>query len=219
MKPESIDLLRKNARHMGIHLGGKDLDQFDRYSALLRKWSRKISLTAIRDEKGIVIKLILDSLFLHHRLQDSWFVMDIGSGQGCPGIPLKIIRPSLRVLLLESRSKKVSFLRTAIRELGLKDCQALQQRAEDTWFQHALKGQLDAVMARAVAEVSFMVRIGMPYLKPSGRLFLMKGSRVEEELERAHQIIKDMGAKLESMEDLCIPETDWTRKLVTIAWS
>jgi 16S rRNA (guanine527-N7)-methyltransferase len=219
MKPAHLSLLRESARHMGIHLGEKELDQFDRYTALMRKWSRKISLTSIREEREIVIRLILDSLLLHDRVQDSWFVMDIGSGQGCPGIPLKIVRPSLRIILLESRGKKVSFLKTAIRELALKDCQAIQQRAEDRRFQRALKGQLDAVMARAVAETSRMVRIGMPYLKPSGSLFLMKGSRIEQELERAHPVMEKMGAKIESIEELSIPQTDWTSKLITIAWS
>ena len=218
MKPESLALLVEGSHKMGVKLGKTELDQFDKFIALLQKWTRKISLTAIREEKDIVIKHILDSLLLHDRIKDSWFVLDIGSGNGCPGIPLKIARPSIRLLMVESRGRKVSFLRTAIRELGLADSQAIQQRAEDPVFQSGLKGQLDIVTARAVAKTSKLVQAGMPYLKPTGKILLMKGSKVEEELEIAKPVIEKLKAKVESIEDLKIPETEWTRKIVTIGW-
>jgi 16S rRNA (guanine527-N7)-methyltransferase len=217
VKRESLDLLRQSSRKMGVELGEKELDQFEGFAAILKKWSRKISLTSIKDEREIVIRHFLDSLLLYKYIQESWFVMDIGSGNGCPGIPIKIVRPSIRMLLVESRGRKVSFLRTVIRELGLKDCQAIQQRAEEAMFQRGLRGQLDAVIARAVAKTPRLVKTATPYLKPKGRLILMKGSGVDEELETAKPVIEKMGARLQSIRQLKIPETDWTRKIVMIS--
>lgn len=204
---------------MGVKLGDRELEHFDRYLALLKKWSRKISLTSVKDERDMVIKLILDSLLIYKNIRDSWFVMDIGSGQGCPGIPLKVAHPSIRLLMLESRGKKVNFLKTVIRELGLKDCQAIQQRAEDPLYRDALRGRLDAVVARAVADTARMVSIAMPYVKPAGSLILMKGSRAKEELDLAKPIMEKTRVRLESSRELSIPGTDWTRNVVTIKWA
>ncbi len=220
MKPESLGLLKDVSLKMGVELDEKQIAQLVLFIKLLQKWSRKINLTAIREEKDIVVKLILDSFLLHGSVQDSWFVLDVGSGNGCPGIPLKIVRPSIRLLLLESRGKKATFLRTAIREIGLADCQAIQQRAEDPMFRGVLRGQLDAVTARAVGKTSGLVKTAMPYLRrPSGRLLLMKGSGVEDELEKAGPAIRKAGARVLSVEEKTIPGTDWKTRLVTIAWS
>jgi len=210
------ELLRRGARALGLELGPAELSRYDQYLALIKKWSGKMSLTALKADREIVLKHFLDSLAVHPLLQDGWFVVDLGAGVGCPGIPLKIARPSLRLLLLEARAKKVSFLNQVIRTLELPDARAIQQRAEDSLFQQGLKHQVDVVLARAVGELDWLVRLAAPYLRPGGRLVAMKGPKPEEEIGAAGSSLAQLGGRVEKVQPYSLPELKESRTLVVV---
>src|SRR4030042_3167940 len=131
METENKDLLVEGAKIFGIYLGGKTIEAFELYLKELLKWNQKINLTAIRAGKGIVLKHFLDSLSVYPYLPEHSFILDIGSGAGFPGIPLKIIQPSFEITLIDSVRKTVDFQRHIIRMLGLKGTEAIHGRAED----------------------------------------------------------------------------------------
>jgi 16S rRNA (guanine527-N7)-methyltransferase len=209
-------LLLAGARSFGLELGPAEFNRFDQYLALIQKWAGKVSLTALRGDREIVLKHFLDSLAVHPLLSDQLFVMDLGAGVGCPGIPLKIVRPSLRLLLLESKSKKVSFLNQAIRTLELADTSAIQQRAESTLFQEGLKGQVDVVLARAVGKLDWLIRLSAPYLKRDGRLIAMKGPDPEPEIREAGPILEALRGRVLEVRRYELPETGGSRSLVVV---
>jgi len=213
------ELLRSGARGFGLELGPAELARFDQYLALIQKWSGKMSLTALRSDREIVLKHFLDSLAVHPLLSDRLFVMDLGAGVGCPGIPLKLARPTLKLLLLEAKAKKVSFLNQVIRTLELEDARAIQQRAEDSLFQRGLKHQVDVVLARAVGELDWLVRLAAPYLRPGGRLIAMKGPRPQPEIEQAGATMKKVGCRVQAVRPYPLPVLNEARSLVVVEFS
>lgn len=153
---------------------------FDRYLQLLLKWTKTYNLTAITDPAEIKIKHFEDSLAPLPFLPNPCRLLDIGTGAGFPGIPLKIKRPDLEVVLLDSRRKKIAFCEAVIRELGLKGVQAVQCRAEDKKNQQKL-GRFDVVISRATFSIADFLKIVRPYLKEGGRAIAMKSRDWSEE--------------------------------------
>ena len=213
--PEA-EILREGTRPFGLELSAEQTGRFDQYLALIKKWSSKMSLTALQGDREIVRKHFLDSLAVHPLLEDGFFVMDLGAGVGCPGIPLKIVRPSLKLLLLEAKAKKVSFLNQVIRTLELKDARAIQQRAEDSLFRQGLQHQVDVVLARAVGELDWLVRLAAPYLRPGGRLVAMKGPQPEAEIEQARPSLAKFRGRVEKIQPYSLPELKESRTLVVV---
>jgi len=181
MKEESRRILKEGAIEVGAPLTERQIDSFALFLQELSRWNKRLNLTSLDDELEIVVKHFLDSLTPLVHIGMGGFILDIGSGAGLPGIPMKITRPDLRLLLLESRSRKVAFLNNVIRLLKLKNTRAIQQRAESEVFQNIMGGHLDAVIARAFGETEKVLSLGAPYLKEGGKLIVMKGPRWSEE--------------------------------------
>jgi len=181
MKEESRCILKEGAVEVGAALSETQVDEFGIYLKELMRWNKKLNLTSLKDEAEIVVKHFLDSLTPLAHIGMGSFLMDIGSGAGFPGIPMKITRQDLRLLFLDSRGKRVTFLNNMIRRLKLKNARALQQRAESEAFRNVMGGHLDVVVARAFGKTEEILDIGVPYLKPGGRLIVMKGPRWKEQ--------------------------------------
>ena len=181
MERENRDLLLKGALHFGIQLEEKMVEAFDLYLRELLKWNQKINLTAIRTEKGIVLKHFLDSLSVFPYLPRISSLLDIGSGAGFPGIPLKIILPSLEVTLIDSVQKKVDFQRHIIRTLGLQGMAAIHGRIQDQEILQRLGNKFDAAIARAFTDLKTSLLLTFPFLKKNGVVLTMKGKSIEEE--------------------------------------
>ncbi|MBM4307525.1 MAG: 16S rRNA (guanine(527)-N(7))-methyltransferase RsmG [Deltaproteobacteria bacterium] len=179
MERENRELLVKGASHFGIRLEEKMVEAFDLYLRELLKWNEKINLTALRTEKGIVLKHFLDSLSVFPHLSKISSLLDIGSGAGFPGIPLKMVCPYLDVTLIDSVRKKVDFQKHIIRTLGLKGITASHGRAQDTQVLEALRGRFDGVIARAFSNLDTLLLLGSPFLKKGGTLLAMKGEEME----------------------------------------
>jgi 16S rRNA (guanine527-N7)-methyltransferase len=179
MEIESRSLLVEGAKTLGIDLSEKTIEAFDLYLRELLKWNAKMNLTAVRTEKGIVLNHFLDSLSVLPHLPEISTLLDIGSGAGFPGIPLKMARLSLRVTLIDSVRKKIDFQSHIIRTLGLKGIQAIHGRIQDREILQNLGGQFDGVIARAFSDLDSLLRLSSPFLKKGGTLLAMKGREIE----------------------------------------
>jgi 16S rRNA (guanine527-N7)-methyltransferase len=183
MEEKNKDLLIEGAKAFGIHLDEKAIEAFDLYLKELLKWNQKMNLTAIRSEKGIVLKHFLDSLSVHPYLPEYSSILDIGSGAGYPGIPLKITRPNLEMTLIDSVRKKVDFQRHIIRMLGLKGMEAIHGRVQDKGILQGLGGRFNITLSRAFSDLRTLLILSFPFLKEKGWVIAMKGKVEKDEIQ------------------------------------
>ena len=186
--------------HQGHSLSDKQLSQMERYQQLVL--SAPMNLTAITNDEDFAIKHFIDSLTLLpwvDKLESRARCIDIGTGAGFPGVPLKIARPGLDITLLDSLLKRILFLRSALEELGFTDVECIHARAED-WA----KQKYDLAIARAVARLSKLVRYALPLVKPGGLFLAMKGPEVCGEIEEAKPVLDKLGGMVEAVETVDI---------------
>jgi len=182
MEIPNKSLFVEGAKAFGIDLDKKRIEAFDLYLKELLKWNRKINLTAIRSEKGILLKHFLDSFSAYPYLPEGSFILDIGSGAGFPGIPLKIAQPTIELTLIDSVRKKVDFQRHVIRVLGLRGAEAIHGRVQDRGILQDLGGRFDIVLSRAFSDLQTLLALSLPFLKPHGTVIAMKGEVEDEEM-------------------------------------
>jgi len=182
METENKKILIEGAASFEIYLAEKDIEGFDLYLQELLKWNRKINLTAIRTEKGVILKHFLDSLSVYPYLPHASTLLDIGSGAGFPGIPLKMVKPSLEITLIDSVRKKVDFQRHIIRELGLKGIEAIHGRFQDRTNLKGLEGRFGIIVSRAFSDLRNLLILSFPFLKKGGWVIAMKGGGGDKEI-------------------------------------
>ena len=199
-------LLEEGAQELGVKLGKEECDLFLAYLGELAEWSRRINLTAIKKETDIVCRHFLDSLSADRFLEDGKRLLDIGSGAGFPGIPLKIVRPSLEVVLIDGVGKKVAFMKNVIRRLGLSGIEAVHGRIEEKGLIERYGGTFDVVLSRAFAELGDYLTLAAPYVKAGGWVIAVKGPRGDRELEAAQSARHNL--TLKGVEEVPIPFTE-----------
>ena len=187
-------------------LSERQLEQLEKYAALLLEWNEKINLTAITDEEGIAAKHFLDCLaFLRHaQIKEGARVADVGTGAGFPGIVLKIARPDIDLVLIDSLQKRLNFLSEVCRELGIK-ATLVHARAEDAGHDKALRESFDFVTARAVANLAVLSEYCLPLVKIGGVFAPMKTAEAESELSAAEKAIAILGGEVREVEHYEIP--------------
>lgn len=168
------------------------MDKFVKYQEMLIETNKKFNLTSIDDPKEIKIKHFEDSLTIKNYINKGMKVLDIGSGAGFPGIPLRIEK-DFNLTLIDSVNKKVNFMNEVIEELGLDNTRAIHVRAEDFAKDH--REEFDLVISRAVANLSTLLEYGLPFLKVGGIFIAMKGPKAEEEIEEAQNALKILGGE------------------------
>lgn len=212
-----MDILSNGVHRLGIELIDAQLKQFERYMELLLEWNEKINLTAITEKNEILVKHFLDSVTLLQsgKLPEGASVIDIGAGAGFPSIPVKIARPDLKVIMLDSLNKRIDFLKLVTNELELTDIKAIHARAEDG-ARTDLRESFDLATARAVADLSVLAEYALPFVKVGGYFVAMKGSAPEEEINGAKPAIKVLGGQIEEVKDIPIPEGCLNHSLVII---
>ena len=210
------DTLKILAEGFSIHLTDKNLADFDAYTRLLLCWNEKINLTAITDPDEIVCKHYLDSLILLDAASfpDGARVIDIGSGAGFPGIPLKIARPNIDLTLLDSQKKRLNFLEELSRHLKQENS-TLHGRAEDLAHNPKVRESFDIAAARAVANLPYLCELVLAYLKVGGVFLAMKGPDAESEAKDAAAAAAKMGAEIADIREYDIPGAGH-RKIITI---
>lgn len=190
------NFIKGEAKKNNINLSENQIKLFYLYMNNLIEWNEKINLTAIKEEKDIVVKHFIDSIVIKDEIVGSK-MLDLGSGAGFPGIPLKIINNKLEVTLLDAVNKKVNFMNDTIEKLSLKDIIAIHSRAEDLAHDEKYREKYDIVVSRAVSNMTTLVEYMVPFLKKGGKCICLKGPDVDKELEEAKNAIRLLGGKIE----------------------
>lgn len=195
----------------------EQLAQFTRYYELLVETNKVMNLTAITEPEEVAVKHMVDSLLAYEGGMQGKTLVDVGTGAGFPGVPLKIYCPSLRVTLVDSLGKRLRFLEQVIDELGLKGIRCEHLRAEDAGRSKKHREQYDYVTARAVARLSVLSEYCLPLAKKGGQFIALKGSRFAEEIEEGEAAVKILGGKIISAEPVKLPGLDDGRAIIKIA--
>lgn len=189
--------------------------QYLNYLGLMREWNEKINLTAVLDDEGMSVRHLLDSLTLLPFLKGNQTLIDVGTGAGLPGLPLKIARPDLQVTLLDSLAKRVKFLDAVITVLDLSGIAAVHGRAEEAAQMPSLRQRFDVATARAVAALPVLCEYCLPFVRVGGVFLAMKGQGAENWRD-ANRAIKVLGAELSDIHEFILPGTDMKRTILTI---
>lgn len=216
---EKIEFLRhvkQKAQEIGYNLQEEQLEQFFTYKELLIEWNKKMNLTAIEQEEDIITKHFIDSLSIASYIPDTAKVIDIGTGAGFPGIPLKILKKDLSITLLDSLNKRITFLEEVIRNLSLENIQAVHARAEELAHKEEYREQYDIAVSRAVAPMHTLLEYMLPYVKIGGKCICMKGPNLQEESKDLQNCLETLGGKIEKIEELVLPETEIKRNIMLI---
>ena len=218
-RSEKVQILRNTLAGFDIELTDRMCDQFLCYYDLLTEKNKVMNLTAITDYEEVVVRHFLDSLALLPSLplsDKALSVMDLGTGAGFPGIPLKIVCPSLQMVLADSLQKRVGFLNEVIRECDLEGISAIHGRAEDLGRDPELRDQFDLCVSRAVARLSVLSEYCMPFVRKGGAFVSYKAGDIGGETKEAAEAIRQLGGKLEDIRSFDLPGTDISRSLVII---
>jgi len=196
-------LLNEGAAELGLSLPGEQIMAFFQYLQELKAWGRRINLTSRHDDREVIVKDFLDSLTVQKYLFPGASLLDLGSGAGFPGVPLRIIRPDLKVVLLEATRKKVYFLKNLVRLLGLEGIEV--HWAEKDGSERRFVGEFEFVISRAFGSILKFWACGLPFLKRDGILLAMKGKKGDEELKKNLPELGQMGLKLAFVDRLRLP--------------
>lgn len=210
--------LQAGLERLGVAADGVTLDRLARYHALLTEWNARIDLTAVLEPEEMVDRHYLDSAapLALGLIPQGARVIDVGTGAGLPGIPLCILRPDLRVTLLDAQRKRVTFLQAAIEALDL-PAQAVHMRAEDAARDEAHRETYDVAVSRAVAATPTLLELTLPFVRVGGRAIAWKGPGLQAELDQARRAAHLLGGALEGVLDAPVPGRDWQHVLLVCA--
>lgn len=211
----NLDLFIEETKKLGIILTDSQLEKLNKFYELLISWNQKMNLTRITEKEDVYLKHFYDSLTISKviDLNQDLTLCDVGSGAGFPGIVLKICFSNLKITLLDSLLKRVNYLNEIIKDLNLKDIEAIHTRAEDYAKQNREK--FDVVTARAVANLKILSELCIPMVKVNGSFIAMKAN-IEEEIENSTEILKKLDSKIEKIETFYLPIEQSIRNIILI---
>lgn len=207
-----INMLEK----INLMLDDKQIEDFYLYMNELIEWNKNINLTAITEKKEVIQKHFIDSLTIFKYLNKNDKIIDVGTGAGFPGIPLKIANETFDITLLDSLNKRILFLDNVIEKLKLKNIKTIHSRVEDAAINPQYREKYDIATSRAVAQLNVLLEYLLPLVKVGGKCICMKGGNVEEELENSKKALEILGGKVEKIESFDLPNSDIKRNIIII---
>lgn len=212
-----IEVFYRGLDNLGIELSNEQMQQFIDYYELLIEWNKVMNLTAITDFSEVIIKHFIDSLTIVKIIKlTNEKILDLGTGAGFPGIPIKIVFPETDITLLDSLNKRLLFLNEVISKLQLSKIITLHGRAEDYGKDAKYREKYDLCVSRAVAKLSSLSEYCLPYVIKDGYFISYKSGKIDEELEASQKAIKILGAKVDQVSEFILPDTDIERKLIIL---
>lgn len=215
---EYFDILKEACEEIGLEFNNEKYNQFMLYKELIKEWNQKINLTAITEDEEIVKKHFIDSIkiFKFTDIKECNSIIDIGTGGGFPGIPMKIVYPECNMVLLDSLNKRIKFLDIVIEKLGLTNIKTIHGRAEEFPVKEEYREKFDIVVSRAVANMSVLSELCIPYVKLDKFFVALKGPAIDEELKEGKNAIEILGGKVEKLIPVQIEGSDLNHNLVVI---
>ena len=192
------------------------IQKFYDYMNLLVEWNKKINLTAITEEKDIILKHFVDSLTVLKYIKENKSIVDVGTGAGFPGIPLAIMNDSLKITLVDSLNKRINFLNEVCSKIKLKNTKAIHSRAEEFGQDNNYRESYDIAISRAVSNLTVLAEYLLPLVKVGGKIICMKGPDIEEELKQEKSAIDILGGKFERCDNFCLPKSYISRNIIII---
>jgi 16S rRNA (guanine527-N7)-methyltransferase len=217
-----MEKLIEGADKLGVKLDSKQIDQFELYYQELIEWNKKFNLTNITDCQEIQVKHFLDSLTVLLALtkeetkEPDFNIIDVGTGAGFPGIPLKILLPQSRLVLLDSTTKKTTFLHHITHKLALSDVEIVSGRAEEIAHQPLYRQRFNLAISRAVASLPTLVELALPFCRIGGKFVAQKKGEISQEISKANKAISTLGGKLRQVKKVELEEFNDERYLIII---
>ena len=217
---QEIDIreeLIAKAKEAGLKVTPEQAEKFNLYLKLLLEWNEKINLTAITDPHEAVIKHFIDSIsFLKsHNIKPGAKVIDVGTGAGFPGVPLKIMRPDIKLTLLDGLNKRLKFLQDAAEKLGF-EAEFVHKRAEEAGKINTMREKFDVATARAVAPMNTLCEYCIPLVKMKGYFVAMKGPSLEDEMKEAKKAIDILGCEVEKIDSFILPDLEKSERKIAV---
>lgn len=203
-------------KEIKLVLDNKQKEELYKFMNLLIEKNKEINLTAITEQKEIILKHFIDSIIIEKYIENKESIIDVGTGAGFPGIPLKIVKKQNKLLLLDSLNKRINFLEEIIEELKLENISAKHIRAEEAGQNKKYREKFDIAISRAVSKLNILVEYMLPLIKIKGKCICMKGPNIESELKEAENAIKLLGGKLIKKEEYNLPNSDIKRTIIII---
>ena len=214
-KNEFLEFMKEECKKNNIQISNEEIEKLYIYMKEILEWNEKVNVTAIKDEKEFIVKHFIDSLTIEKYITNGEKVLDIGTGAGFPGIPIKITKNKSHVDLVDSVNKKLNVIRDVIPKIKLEDIECIHTRAEDLAKNVKYRESYDVVTSRAVANLTTLVEYMLPFVKVGGKIICMKGPNVEEELAESKKAISILGGKIEQIENINI-DSDYERNIIII---
>lgn len=212
------NILSDAAKEYKVSLTDLQLEQFTIYNKLLLEWNQKINLTAITEPEQVAVKHMIDSISCYKKdvFEVGAHIIDVGTGAGFPGIPLKILQPDLHVTLLDSLNKRVKFLECVGEALALENVTVIHSRAEDGSRNREYRENFDIAVSRAVARLSVLCELCLPFVRVGGYFVALKGAQYKDEIVAADRAIKVLGGKIKEIVPVSLPGIDDVRAVIYI---
>lgn len=201
---------------LNMMLNDKKIQKFYDYMNALLEWNRNINLTSITEQNDIIQKHFIDSLTILKYINNEEKIIDVGTGAGFPGIPLKISNENLDITLLDSLNKRILFLDYIINKLELKEIKAIHSRVEDIAIDSKYREKFDIATSRAVAQLNVLIEYLIPLVRIGGKCICMKGGNIEQELECSKRALKILGGEIEKIDTFNLPNSDIKRNIIIV---
>lgn len=210
-------LIKDACSELNLEIDDYKIEQFLKYKKLIIEWNKKINLTSITEPKEIVLKHFIDCLTINKFLNfNEENIIDVGTGAGFPGLPIKIFNPNIKLTLLDALNKRINFLDIVIKQLDLKNVILKHSRAEDIAKDQDFREKFDFCLSRAVANLSVLAEYTLPFVKCGGSIICLKGPSVLQEIEIAKNAINILGGEIEDIKESKIPFSDIIHYIVFI---